>query len=90
MRPRRTAERRGWRSDRAATKDEILEEYEGLSDEDIQACLLFATRALEGTSFMPLYDSGEERSGASSSRTRWAHARASLASSGPGSGWSPG
>ncbi len=33
---------------------EILDEYEGLEEEDIQACLLFAARALEGTSFMPL------------------------------------
>ena len=37
-----------------ATVENILEEYEGLSQEDIQACFLFATRSLEGTSFMPL------------------------------------
>ncbi|MBV7328348.1 DUF433 domain-containing protein [Chloroflexi bacterium TSY] len=37
-----------------ATTSEILDEYEGLQPEDIQACLLFATRALENTSFMPL------------------------------------
>ncbi len=37
-----------------ATVPEILDEYEGLEKEDIQACLLFAARALEGTSFMPL------------------------------------
>jgi len=37
-----------------ATVEEILEEYEGLAHEDIQACLLFATRSLEDTSFMPL------------------------------------
>lgn len=37
-----------------ATVDEILQEYEGLSQEDIQACLLFATKALENTTFMPL------------------------------------
>ena len=37
-----------------ATEREILEEYEGLTKEDIQACLLFATRALESTLFMPL------------------------------------
>lgn len=30
-----------------ATLEEILEEYEGLTREDIQACLLFATRANE-------------------------------------------
>jgi uncharacterized protein (DUF433 family) len=33
---------------------EILEEYEGLTREDIQACLLFATKSLESTIFMPL------------------------------------
>ena len=37
-----------------ATTDEILEEYEGLSKQDIQACLLFAKKSLENTSFMPL------------------------------------
>lgn len=37
-----------------ATITEILEEYEGLTQEDIQACLLFATKALENTTFMPL------------------------------------
>jgi uncharacterized protein (DUF433 family) len=36
------------------TMEEILEEYNGLTPEDIQACLLFATRSLENTSFMPL------------------------------------
>lgn len=33
---------------------EILEEYEGLTQEDIQACLLFATKSLGNTMFMPL------------------------------------
>ncbi|MGH9944887.1 MAG: DUF433 domain-containing protein, partial [Pyrinomonadaceae bacterium] len=33
---------------------EILEEYEGLTAEDIQACLLFATKSLSNTDFMPL------------------------------------
>jgi uncharacterized protein (DUF433 family) len=37
-----------------ATVEEILEEYDGLTPEDIQACLLFATRFLEDTTFMPL------------------------------------
>lgn len=37
-----------------ATAKEILEEYDGLTQEDIRACLLFATRSLEDTSFMPL------------------------------------
>lgn len=36
------------------SKDEILEEYDGLTEEDIQACLLFATKSLESTAFMPL------------------------------------
>ncbi len=33
---------------------EILEEYEGLEPEDIQACLQFAARSLQDTAFMPL------------------------------------
>lgn len=37
-----------------ATVTEILEEYDGLTLEDIQACLLFATKSLENTTFMPL------------------------------------
>ena len=37
-----------------ATADEILQEYEGLTHEDILACLLFATEALESTTFVPL------------------------------------
>jgi uncharacterized protein (DUF433 family) len=37
-----------------ATFAEILDEYDGLTHEDIRACLLFATRSLEDTSFMPL------------------------------------
>jgi len=37
-----------------ATVDEILEEYDGLTPEDVQACLLFASRSLEDTAFMPL------------------------------------
>ena len=37
-----------------ATEKEILNEYEGLAREDIQACLLFATKSLKNTSFMPL------------------------------------
>ncbi|MFH1923124.1 MAG: DUF433 domain-containing protein [Planctomycetota bacterium] len=42
-----------------ATAEEILREYEDLTAEDIQACLLFATRSLEDTAFMPL--TGEPR-----------------------------
>ena len=37
-----------------ATVAEILQEYEGLAQEDIQACLLFAAQSLESTAFMPL------------------------------------
>jgi uncharacterized protein (DUF433 family) len=37
-----------------ATAAEILQEYDGLTREDIQACLLFASRSLENTAFMPL------------------------------------
>ena len=37
-----------------ATVAEILEEYNGLTQADIQACLLFATKSLETTAFMPL------------------------------------
>lgn len=37
-----------------ATIDEILAEYQGLAREDVQACLLFATRSLASTTFMPL------------------------------------
>jgi len=34
--------------------EEILNEYEGLSQEDIQACLLFASQSLSSAAFMPL------------------------------------
>jgi uncharacterized protein (DUF433 family) len=37
-----------------STSEEILQEYEGLTQEDILACLLFATRSLQNTDFMPL------------------------------------
>lgn len=40
-----------------ATVTDILEEYNGLTPEDIRACLLFATKALASTSFMPLGES---------------------------------
>ena len=36
------------------TVPEILDEYDGLVHEDIQACLLFATKSLSDTLFMPL------------------------------------
>lgn len=37
-----------------AAEAEILSEYEGLLPEDIAACLLFASKSLENTAFMPL------------------------------------
>ncbi len=37
-----------------ATAEGILEEYQGLQAEDIQACFLFATKSLGDTDFMPL------------------------------------
>ena len=37
-----------------ATVAEILDEYQGLTPEDIQACLLFARESLSRTEFMPL------------------------------------
>ena len=39
-----------------ATVPEILDEYRGLTPEDIQACLLFAMKSLASTSFMPLVE----------------------------------
>jgi uncharacterized protein (DUF433 family) len=37
-----------------ATVEEILDEYDGLTMEDIQACLLFAKESMSNTEFMPL------------------------------------
>lgn len=37
-----------------ATVDEIVDEYEGVTREDLAACLLFASEALANTSFVPL------------------------------------
>ena len=37
-----------------ATTAEILNEYDGLTPEDIQACLLFAKESMSNTEFMPL------------------------------------
>jgi len=34
--------------------EDILREYPGLTPEDIQACILFATKTLESMTFMPL------------------------------------
>lgn len=37
-----------------ATPAELTQEYVDLTEEDIQACFLFATKALEDASFVPL------------------------------------
>ena len=37
-----------------ATEAEIMDEYQGLTADDIHACLLFATKSLASTDFMPL------------------------------------
>lgn len=37
-----------------STVDEILVEYAGLERDDIQACLLFASKSLSNTAFMPV------------------------------------
>ena len=39
-----------------AAEKEILDEYKGLTIEDIQACFLFATKSIENTEFMPLLE----------------------------------
>ena len=36
------------------TFDDIIEEYKGLTKEDILACLLFATEALEQINYYPI------------------------------------
>ncbi|PKB67280.1 MAG: hypothetical protein BZY81_05075 [SAR202 cluster bacterium Io17-Chloro-G4] len=41
-----------------ANTDDILREYEGLTQEDILACLRFAQGALESTDFVPLTTEG--------------------------------
>ena len=37
-----------------ADPDEIVAEYEGLTRDDVQACLLFAAKSLQDSAFMPL------------------------------------
>ena len=37
-----------------ATTKELLDEYEGLTHDDIRACLLFASKTLEQSSVLPL------------------------------------
>ncbi len=36
------------------SEENIISEYNDLTNEEIKACLLFATKSLENTSFMPL------------------------------------
>ena len=42
-----------------ATFQEILDEYEGLERQDIEACLLFAKESLDSSTFMPLATKNE-------------------------------
>ncbi|MCL4322088.1 MAG: DUF433 domain-containing protein [Deltaproteobacteria bacterium] len=37
-----------------STFEEIMQEYEGVTREDILACLLYASEALDNSTFMPL------------------------------------
>lgn len=37
-----------------ATTQEILDEYHGLTPDDIRACFLFATKTMRDTDFVPL------------------------------------
>ena len=37
-----------------STVDEILNEYKGVTLEEIQACFLFAIKSLQNTEYMPL------------------------------------
>jgi uncharacterized protein (DUF433 family) len=37
-----------------ATVQDVLDEYPGLTPDDINACFLFASRSLEQTAFLPL------------------------------------
>ncbi len=36
------------------TIDEVVREYDGLTEDDIRACLLFAAEALKNSTFVPL------------------------------------
>ena len=36
------------------TAEEVLQEYEGLTHDDILACIMFAAEIMEDTSFVPL------------------------------------
>ena len=49
-----------------ATIDEVLDEYTGLTQDDVRACLLFAARSLHDTTFMPLVTETEGLQGTTS------------------------
>ncbi len=38
------------------SESEVLNEYKGLTTEDIQARILFATKSLDHTEFLPLFE----------------------------------
>lgn len=40
------------------TVEQILDEYAGLTRDDVLACILFASKSLETTTFMPLTADG--------------------------------
>ncbi|MXY53506.1 MAG: DUF433 domain-containing protein [Gammaproteobacteria bacterium] len=42
------------------TKETIVAEYDGLTPDDVLACILFAAKALEDTTFVP-FAAGEAR-----------------------------
>jgi len=37
-----------------SSAQDVMDEYSGLTEDDIHACLLFASKSLEDVSFMPL------------------------------------
>ena len=41
------------------THAEMMKEYSGITEEDIQACLWFTTKVLGVTDFLPLKEAGE-------------------------------
>jgi uncharacterized protein (DUF433 family) len=42
-----------------ASFEEVMDEYEGVEEDDIRACLLFAEKSLEDHMFVPLFTSPE-------------------------------
>ena len=37
-----------------AAEQEIIDEYKGITTDDVRACILFATKIMKDTDFMPL------------------------------------